>query len=52
MAFNNLVDENIRKFIITNTNITEELYDSKARKQWFISAEEALELNLIDKIME
>ena len=52
MAFNNLVDENIHKFIITNTNITEELYDSKARKQWFISAEEALELNLIDKIME
>ena len=52
MAFDNLVDENIRKFIITNTNITEELYDSKARKQWFISAEEALELNLIDKIME
>ena len=40
------------EFIITNTNITEELYDSKARKQWFISAEEALELNLIDKIME
>ena len=52
MAFNNLVDENIHKFIITNTNMTEELYDSKARKQWFISAEEALELNLIDKIME
>lgn len=52
MAFNNLVDENIRNFIITNTNITEELYDSKARKQWFISAKEALELNLIDKIME
>ena len=52
MAFNNKVDEDIRNFIISNTNITEELYDSKARKQWFISAEEALELNLIDEIME
>mgnify|MGYP003296301925 CR=1 FL=1 len=52
MAFNNQVDENIRNFIISNTNITEELYDSKARKQWFISAQEALELNLIDEIME
>jgi ATP-dependent protease ClpP protease subunit len=52
MAFNNKVDEDIRNFIISNTNITEELYDSKARKQWFISAQEAVELNLIDEIME
>ena len=52
MAFNNKVDEDIRNFIVNNTNITEELYDSKARKQWFISAQEAVELNLIDEIME
>ena len=52
MAFNNKVDEDIRNFIVNNTNITKELYDSKARKQWFISAEEALELNLIDEILE
>ena len=52
MAFNNKVDENIRQFILDNTNITAELYDSKARKQWFISAEEAKELNLIDVILE
>ena len=52
MNFNNTVDESIRNFIISNTNITEQLYDSKARKQWFISAKEALELNLIDEIME
>lgn len=52
MAFNNKVDEDIRNFIISNTNITEQLYDSKARKQWFISAQEALDLNLIDEIME
>ena len=52
MAFNNKVDENIRQFILDNTNITSELYDSKARKQWFISAQEAKELNLIDVVME
>ena len=52
MAFNNKVDENIRQFILDNTNITPELYDSKARKQWFISAQEAKELNLIDVVME
>lgn len=52
LAFNNQVDENIRDFIVSNTNISEELYDSKTRKQWFIFAEEAKELNLIDEIME
>ena len=52
MDFNAKVDDNIRAFIVSNTNITEELYDSKTRKQWFISAQEALELNLIDEIME
>lgn len=52
MAFNNKVDEDIRQFILDNTNITPELYDSKARKQWFISAQEAKDLNLIDVVME
>ena len=52
MAFNNKVDEDIRQFILDNTNITPELYDSKARQQWFISAQEAKELNLIDVVME
>lgn len=52
MAFNNKVDEDIRQFILDNTNITSELYDSKARKQWFISAQEAKDLNLIDVVME
>jgi len=52
MAFNNKVDEDIRQFILDNTNITPELDDSKARKQWFISAQEAKELNLIDVVME
>ncbi len=51
MAFNEKVDEAIRAFIIDNTNITPEQYDAQARKQWFISAQEMLELNLIDKII-
>ena len=52
MRWNERIDESIRNFVITNTNITEELYDKNARKQWFITAEEAKELNLIDEIME
>ena len=52
MLWNEKVDQNIKDFFIKNTNITEELYDSKARKQWFIDAYEAKELNLIDVILE
>lgn len=52
MEWNDRVDRNIRDFIIKNTNITEELYDSKTRKQWFITAQEGKELGLIDIILE
>ena len=51
MIFNDHVDQQIRDFIITHTNITPELYDSKARHQWFITAPEMKELNLIDEII-
>ena len=51
MAFNNKVDEDIRKFIIEHTNITEEQYDKHARHQWFIDAEEMVKLGLCDKII-
>lgn len=50
MAFNELMDEKFKHFIVTHTKITEELYDSKARHQWFLLAEEMLELGLIDRI--
>lgn len=46
------IDERAKKFIIENTGMDEALYDSKARKQWYIFPEEAKELNLIDEIME
>lgn len=51
MAFNDSVDQQIRQFILDNTNITAELYDSKTRHQWFLTAEEMKEYNLIDKII-
>lgn len=51
MTFNDKIDNDIKNFIIKNTNITEELYDSKTRHQWFISAPEMKELNLIDEIL-
>ena len=51
MEFNKLKDKEIRQFIIDNTNITAEQYDSKARTQWFLTAREMKEANLIDVII-
>lgn len=51
MDFNRAKDKEIRQFIIDNTNITPEQYDSKARQQWFLTAKEMKEYNLIDEII-
>ena len=51
MAFNEKVDDDIRDFMLKNTNITAEQYDAKTRHQWFLSAKEMKELNLIDIII-
>lgn len=51
MAFNDKIDQQVRQFLIDNTNITEEMYDAHARKQWFLDAKEMKELNLIDNII-
>ena len=50
MAFNDSIDKQVKQFFINNTDITEEEYDSHARRQWFLNAEEMLKVNLIDKI--
>lgn len=50
LDFNREIDSDIRNFIIENTNITPEEYDSHSRKQWFIKSKEMKKLNLIDKI--
>lgn len=51
MEFNNKVDQRIRQFILDNTNLTADEYDTHARHQWFLFAEEMKEKNLIDKII-
>ena len=51
MRFMNRVDDMVRDFIITNTNITEEEYeDNKDREQYFF-AEEAKEKGIIDYVI-
>lgn len=50
MDFNRGVDADIRDFVIANTKIAPEVYDSHARKQWFIKGPECVELGLLDHI--
>ena len=52
LNFNEKVDSQIREFVINNTNITEEEYDSHSRKQWFLNSEEMLEKGLVDVILK
>jgi len=51
LAFNSLVDKDIKQFIIDNTKITQEQYEQHTRQQWFLTASEMAELGLIDKII-
>lgn len=50
MSFNKSVDNAIRDFIVSNTDITEEIYMKHTRQQWFIQGEECVKLGLLDKI--
>jgi len=49
--FNDEIDNKIKKYVIDNTNITEELYDSHYRDQWYLNAEQMLEYGLVDEII-
>lgn len=51
MNFNKSVDENIKKYIIENTNITEEEYMSHHRKQWYMDSTSMLNYGLVDEII-
>lgn len=50
MEFNSKMNDAIKDFIVNNSGITEELFNSYARKQWFLDANEMKKYNLIDHI--
>lgn len=52
MMFNKTIDNQIKQYIIDNTNITEALYNEHHRKQWYLSAEEMKNYGLVDYIIE
>lgn len=51
MEFQNRNEDRIRQFILEHTKIDPELYDSKLRVEWYMFADEAKELGVVDYIV-
>ena len=49
--FNKRVEERIKNYVVSHTKITPEQYDAKQRVEWYMFAEEAKELGVIDSIL-
>jgi ATP-dependent Clp protease protease subunit len=44
-------NEQIKKFILDNSKVTAEKYEAMSDREWWLDAQEALELGLIDEII-
>ena len=51
MAFAHSVEERIKQYILSRSNLSEEEYDSKLRVEWYLFAEEAREKGFVDAII-
>lgn len=51
MEFNKRMEERIKKYVLSRTKITSEMYDSQMRKEWYMFADEAKELGVTDYIV-
>lgn len=51
LEFNKRIDEKVRNFIISHTNISEDEYLQHERKQWFLDAEDMLHYGFVDEII-
>lgn len=51
MEFNDRMESRTRQYVISNTKITPEQYDENLRKEWYMMADEAKELGVIDYIV-
>lgn len=52
MKFQELKDAQVKNFIIDNTKITAEKYDEMSDREWWLTAEQALEYGIIDEIIK
>lgn len=51
MDFNKSMDKAIKDYIVENTSISEEEYDSHYRKQWYLNSADMLRYKLVDEII-
>lgn len=49
--FSQQYEEKIKKYILSHTNIDEDLYDKVERKEYWMDAEEMLRLGIVDEII-
>lgn len=51
MEFNKKVEERIKKYVLSRSNVTEEEYNNKLRVEWYLFADEAKEKGFVDYIL-
>ena len=51
MTFYDKLDDRVKQLVLKHTNISEELYDEKNDEEWYMFADDALELGIIDEII-
>lgn len=51
MEFNRKVEERVKRYIISRSNLTSDEYDSKLRVEWYLFADEAKEKGFVDYII-
>lgn len=51
MEFNRKVEERVKLYIMSRSNLTSEEYDSKLRVEWYLFADEAKEKGFVDYII-
>ena len=51
MKFQEAKDEQIKRFVVDNTNITEEKYDDMIDREWWLTAQQAKEYGIVQEIL-
>lgn len=49
---NKKVEEKVKEYVVSNTGISYELYNSNYRKEWYMLAQELVDLKVVDKIID
>ena len=47
----NVIEKKIKEYVLENTDITAKTYDKNYRKEWYMDADKAKELNVVDYIV-